>query len=1214
MATVRARFVLEDGATGTMRKIVREAGLLESALEKVEGKLGDTDGAYQKFTDNWNTRSVMMRKAFHDDAGAMRSELTDLHNRLKNMSSRKVMRLDLDTGQAMQKLRAVENMMERALPRRAVGSRASGMGIAGVLDRRAQEGSILSKMFLGAAKGADVFGSAIDKVGVNIGPFSTKLGSLIPMLAAIGPAVTAPIAAGISVLSTSLVALTAGAVGAVGILGAFGVGLAAIAIPAISAAKGLKEKNKEIDKNKKALDAAEKALARTNKTTKVSATSSASYSKSLSFMQRAQAAGVTNTDKYRAAVARVSDYENKASGTSAAYTRAVQRRDDALKAYNKSLGKVSKSERELNRNVATLKKSWQEQVMEGPSGQRALGMMASGVGFANQQMPFVAGMMDQYTAKAEKLFDMAERKAPMFRRNMTRATADWPDRFYESGQSIGHLTDGFLGVLEAGKPLTEWMSKSLLADLERFDRWAQSAGGQKDMIVFFDKMKPVLSELKGLGGDTLSSMFSLAGRDGDDAVYFIGQLREIIRALPEEIDFWTDKMKGAWPIVEEVGTDIYETFKSVADVLSDIKDVFEWIGEKMPNIKLPDMPEGMEDYMRVAGLAGLGVLTTKGGRGLVGKMLGKTKMGGKDVAARMVPGAGAVLGAADAGKAAIPVFVTNWAMMGMGGVGGVPGIPGKPGTKPGRKPPRIPPWLRGVGGRLLVGAGLVDQMARDDSFTNKHITPRVERHVTHPMASRMQRQADAANEAARARARQRQIDRMSTSGGKTAGVMGPMSMNTPLDFRKQADYSQAAKAREQAARDAAAVSRAPGDPRAFQQRYSGMSEAGQNYANSMMGTNSMSGVSLGKFIKTKGAQETLRAIDVATRTAMRKGEANMRIGGMNMVITYNKELDKIETRRIDLSGFFTDMWAKFTSGVRGLSGIVQSVTGPLDSFWSALTGDSAAGSSSLPQANGLPTGTQGPPAPKKAKGKKAGDGKGVVGSIMSGVSNVWDMAKNAVSTATNWLADKGSAGSKTASGINGMYEAFEQSFAQPWATGGGGGGSASANGLTPAAQQMLAYVSRMFGVNLTSGFRPGAVTEFGNASLHGMGQAIDVGGSAAQMQAVWQALQGKAGIKELIYNGMASYNGGMPVPFTGSDKHTDHVHIGMGDGVGVPPSTPAGSPAGGRTQALAGITVQVGDVHITDGSSYEEFERRLAAAIERAIASLGIESAEEMIA
>src|SRR5438128_4048235 len=214
-----------------MRKIVREAGLLETALGKVEGKLGDTDGAYQKFTDNWNTRSVMMRKAFHEDAGAMRSELTDLHKRLKGMNSKHVMRIDVDAAGALSKLHAVENMMERAFPRRAVGSRSSGMGIAGMFDRRAGEASSLGKMFDMAARGADAFGSKIDKVGVNLGPFSTKLGSLIPMMALLGPAVTAPVAAGLSVLSTSIVALGVASIGAVGLVGALTAGLAAIPLP-----------------------------------------------------------------------------------------------------------------------------------------------------------------------------------------------------------------------------------------------------------------------------------------------------------------------------------------------------------------------------------------------------------------------------------------------------------------------------------------------------------------------------------------------------------------------------------------------------------------------------------------------------------------------------------------------------------------------------------------------------------------------------------------------------------------------------------------------------------------------------------------------------------------------------------------------------------------------------------------------------------------------
>jgi hypothetical protein len=134
-------------------------------------------------------------------------------------------------------------------------------------------------------------------------------------------------------------------------------------------------------------------------------------------------------------------------------------------------------------------------------------------------------------------------------------------------------------------------------------------------------------------------------------------------------------------------------------------------------------------------------------------------------------------------------------------------------------------------------------------------------------------------------------------------------------------------------------------------------------------------------------------------------------------------------------------------------------------------------------------------------------------------------------------------------------------------------------------------LSSMFGVKLTSGFRKGAVTEFGNASLHGLGRAIDLGGTASQMQAVWNYLLGNKGISELIYNGKASYNGGSPVPFAGSDKHTDHVHVGIGDGRGVVSSTTSNS---GPTVSFAGAVF-----HINTEKDYEEFIEKLADDLER---------------
>jgi hypothetical protein len=100
-------------------------------------------------------------------------------------------------------------------------------------------------------------------------------------------------------------------------------------------------------------------------------------------------------------------------------------------------------------------------------------------------------------------------------------------------------------------------------------------------------------------------------------------------------------------------------------------------------------------------------------------------------------------------------------------------------------------------------------------------------------------------------------------------------------------------------------------------------------------------------------------------------------------------------------------------------------------------------------------------------------------------------------------------------------------------------------------------LAQMMGLSLTSGYRPGAITSSGNPSLHGIGQAIDVGGTPAQMASFARAVAGRPGIAEVLYTPVGGWYPG--AGWTGlsgklAADHYDHVHVGTFDRGGwLPP-------------------------------------------------------------
>jgi hypothetical protein len=123
--------------------------------------------------------------------------------------------------------------------------------------------------------------------------------------------------------------------------------------------------------------------------------------------------------------------------------------------------------------------------------------------------------------------------------------------------------------------------------------------------------------------------------------------------------------------------------------------------------------------------------------------------------------------------------------------------------------------------------------------------------------------------------------------------------------------------------------------------------------------------------------------------------------------------------------------------------------------------------------------------------------------------------------------------------------------------------------------------ARRFGLHVSSGLRPGAITASGNVSLHASGDALDESGSAAGMLrfARYMAEHYGSGLDELIHTplGYGIKNGRrVPLSFWGgaiNAQHVGHVHVGdrtpaAGGGLGGPMGVFAGG-AGGRVRLHA---------------------------------------------
>lgn len=117
-------------------------------------------------------------------------------------------------------------------------------------------------------------------------------------------------------------------------------------------------------------------------------------------------------------------------------------------------------------------------------------------------------------------------------------------------------------------------------------------------------------------------------------------------------------------------------------------------------------------------------------------------------------------------------------------------------------------------------------------------------------------------------------------------------------------------------------------------------------------------------------------------------------------------------------------------------------------------------------------------------------------------------------------------------------------------TGPSGDGIGDGPGLMGAKAGLGAYAqdAATYGLHVSSGLRPGAITSSGNVSFHSSGDAIDLAGSPGSMLAFFQHAKSTYGsrLEELIHTpGGVGIKNGQPFTYTGqvAKDHFDHVHL-----------------------------------------------------------------------
>lgn len=198
-----------------------------------------------------------------------------------------------------------------------------------------------------------------------------------------------------------------------------------------------------------------------------------------------------------------------------------------------------------------------------------------------------------------------------------------------------------------------------------------------------------------------------------------------------------------------------------------------------------------------------------------------------------------------------------------------------------------------------------------------------------------------------------------------------------------------------------------------------------------------------------------------------------------------------------------------------------------------------------------------------AMGRAAG--KGMVAGFVIAIPLLVYEFKDQINKAGDWFRHKTIIGKILFGGMN-LGDKISKFLGIGEGTGktklpGGGGKAGNLMGARGSLSPFAAIGSR-FGLHVSSGRRPGAITSSGNVSYHSTGEAIDEAGSAGGMLQYFRYLKENYGsrLAELIYTpGGMGVKDGHPFRYTGqvAADHYDHVHVaidsgraGVGDGIG----------------------------------------------------------------
>ena len=186
------------------------------------------------------------------------------------------------------------------------------------------------------------------------------------------------------------------------------------------------------------------------------------------------------------------------------------------------------------------------------------------------------------------------------------------------------------------------------------------------------------------------------------------------------------------------------------------------------------------------------------------------------------------------------------------------------------------------------------------------------------------------------------------------------------------------------------------------------------------------------------------------------------------------------------------------------------------------------------------------------KGWGTSIGTWVKNAVVAGLTGLGTAIWNAIKSAWNWALDK----VKDLPGIGKLIGDPKDPNFNPF-TGAAGAvvGATGGINLDGANPEMMpfAQAAQAFGLGVSSGLRPGAITANGTLSDHARGKALDVSNTyrgdpdgTPEMASFFQSLIGNSSVKQAFYDPLGSLFGGLRSGYQEGD-HTDHVHVATYD-------------------------------------------------------------------